>query len=283
MKQYRVSLVLVAALVLSMSACGKKSDDRAEAKAAVKVNGQVIGAAEIEPKAGNMDGPHKGSVSGERLKKIVDMELLRQAAVDSRLDADEKISARIASANRMILSTAYLEKALAAIGKPTEAEISAFYSQNPARFAERKQYEFNEFSIQVSPEKAVETQAQLGKLKKPQDFEQWLNANNIAHSSTPVSVMSDQLPEDVLQKILTVPIGGNTVLSSKGQMNVIFVLAAQLQPIALAQAQSDAARMLMEKRKHDMLENTLKQLRDKAKIEFVPPYTENGLVQAEKN
>jgi EpsD family peptidyl-prolyl cis-trans isomerase len=270
-------LILASVLSLTLSACGeKKPTVAAPSNVAVKVNGQAISVAEIDAKSGHGEGSNTHAISGAKLKSLVEMELLRQAAVQTKLDADENVRARIANSTRTILAMAYMEKQLAAIGKPTESDIKDFFNQNPARFAERKEYAFQEFSIQAPPGKAAEIQAQLGKVKNFQEFDQWLTGNNIPHGSAPVSVTSDRLPEDVLQKVKNVPVGGTAVVGGNEQMNVIFVLGQQSQPITLEQAAPMIPTILTEKRRTEALENMMKQVRDKAKVEYVAPYTANG-------
>jgi EpsD family peptidyl-prolyl cis-trans isomerase len=279
MNQTSKTLVLLAVLSLSLSACNdKKSTPSAESKVGVKVNGQAISVAELAVKSGHDVSNKQQAISEPKMKQMVDMELMHQAAVQSKQDTDEEVVARIAISTRTILAMAYMEKLLAAIGNPTDTDISDYYNNNPARFAERKEYQIQEFSVQPPPGKAAEIQAQLGKNKNAQAFDQWLTGNNISHDSTPVSVTSDRLPDDVLQKLKDVPVGGTAVVGNDAQMNVLFVLAEQpQQPIALAQAKQAISNMLLEKRKKEALDNSLKQLRDKAKIEYVPPYTANGL------
>jgi EpsD family peptidyl-prolyl cis-trans isomerase len=277
MKQTAKVLTLASVLILSLSACGEKKPVAvATSNVAVKVNGQPINVAEIDAKVGHEASSKTHAISGPKLKNMVEMEMLRQAAVQAKLDTDENVRARIANSTRTILAMAYMEKQLAAIGKPTESDIKDFFNQNPARFAERKEYTFQEFSIQPPAGKAAEIQAQLGKVRNFQEFDQWLTGNNIPHGSTPVSVTSDRLPDDVLQKLKNVPVGGTAVVGGNEQMNVIFVLGQQSQPITLEQAAPLIPTILTEKRKTEALENMLKQVRDKAKIEYVAPYTETG-------
>jgi len=249
----------------------------ADAKVGVKVNGQAISVAELEAKSGHDPSGKKQPLTEGRMKQMVDMELLRQAAVESNLDKDEAIRAKIAISIRTILAMAYMEKQLGAVAEPTEAEITDFYNKNPARFAERKIYQVHEFNIQVPPGKASEIRAQLGKGIKVEEFEQWLKGNNIPHSGSPLSVSTDRLPDDVLDKFKNVSVGGTTVLGGDEQMNAVFVLAEQTQPISLAEAKPAVALMMTEKRKQQALDNAMKQVRDKAKIEYIPPYSEKGL------
>jgi EpsD family peptidyl-prolyl cis-trans isomerase len=283
MNQTSKLLVLVAVASLSLSACTDKESTNAvksipaESKVGVKVNGEAVSVAELETKSGHDPSGKKQGLTEDRMKQMVDMELLRQAAVETGLDKDENIRARIAISNRTILAMAYMEKQLGSIGEPTEAEINDFYNNNPVRFAERKIYEVHEFNIQAPPGKAADIRAQLDKSVKAPEFEQWLKGSNIPYNASPLTVSSDRLPEDVLQKLKNVPVGGATVLGGDQQMNVVFVLAAQTQPISLAEAKPAVAATMMEKRKKEILDNTMKQLRDKAKVEYVPPYSEKGL------
>lgn len=270
-------LILIAAMNLALAACNEKNPMvAANSQTAVKVNGQAVSAAELETRAGGSADAHKRPISEETIKHAVDMELLRQAAVQAKLDMDENLRARIAVANRLILATAYMEKQLDAVAKPTETEINAFYNQNPALFAERKHYQFREFSIQPPPGKAAEIQAQLGKIKNYTEFDSWLTGKNIPHGSTLVSVTGDRLPEDVLQKLKNVTVGGAAVLGGENQMNVVFVLDEVKQPLTLAQAGPMISNMLMDKRKREALDKMGKQVREKAKIEYVAPFTEKG-------
>ncbi len=278
MNQTSKFLIVLAALSLSLCACTeKKPSGSAESKVATKVNGQAISVAELDIKSGNIEGVKKHAISEPMLKSIINLELLHQAAVQSKLDADENVRARIAIATRTILATAYMEKQLAAIGKPSKSEISTYFSQHPERFAERKKYDMQELLIQPPSGQEAEIQTQLGRSKKVDEFERWLTEKQIPHSNNQVSVTTDRITEEVLQKLKNIPVGGSIILGGKEQMHVIFKLAEQLQPVTLAQASPVIENMLMDKRKSEAIDNTVKQLRDKAKIEYVPPYTAEGL------
>jgi hypothetical protein len=61
-------------------------------------------------------------------------------------------------------------------------------------------------------------------------------------------------------------------------MNVIFVLGKNAQPLTLAEASRVIEFDLANKRKKEIVDSTLKQLHDKAKIEYIPPYSVNGFL-----
>jgi len=286
MNQKQTLIVLLAALSLSLSACsGKKTEATANSSPAMKVNGQVISAAELQLKGGMHTGEvdKKHPISEQAMQSMLSMELLRQAAVEAKLDADETVRARLAISMRSILAKAYLEKLLAEVAKPTDADISAYYNQHPERFSNRKQLTLKEVIIQPNTGNEAEIRAEVGKAKKITDFETWLQANKIAFNSAPGTATTDQIPEETLQKLKAVPVGGSAIVDGHDGMHVLFVLDAQPhQPLALEQASPMISNMLFEKGQKEALDNKIKSLRDKAKLEYVAPYTAKGLADAGK-
>lgn len=285
MKQQHKLIVLLAALSLALSACGeKKSETAADASPAVKVNGQIIGDAEFQLKGGMHTGraDKKHSISEDTMKSVLKLELLRQAAIESKLDTDENVRARMATSMRSILATAYLDKLFASVPKPTPAAIEAYYKQHPERFSDRKQLSMKEVVIQAGAVKEADIRAALGKVKKASDFEKWLLANKIPFNGGPITNTTDQIPEDALQNLKDVPVGGSMIQGSHEGIHVIFVLDAQPQPITLEQASPMIANLLLESGKKEAMDSMLKSLRDKAKVEYVAPYSEKGLAVTEK-
>jgi peptidyl-prolyl cis-trans isomerase C len=286
----KLLLIFLAVSSLSLNACSeKKPVAKSDSQIALKVNGQPIMAADFGVKPGLDGGSQMQPVSASDMKLMVDLELMRQAAVESRLDQDEAIRAKIAdsakdapkdspeNSARKALAIAYVNKQMSSVPAPTEAEVSAFFNSNPARFAERAHYELQACVIKPTAGKEAMIKAQLGKSKKFDDFEPWLKANKIQHGCVPVSVISDQEDDRLFQKLRNVPVGGSVVEDGKDQMTITFVRAMQKDPLTLDQAKPQIVKMLMDKRKAESYGNMLKQLRDKAKIEYVPPYSPKGL------
>lgn len=285
MKQQRKLIILLASLSLALSACGeKKSETAADANPAVKVNGQIISDAEFQLKGGMHAGGagKKHSISEDTMQSVLKLELLRQAALESKLDTDENVRARLATSMRSILATAYLDKLFASVPKPTPAAIEAYYKQHPERFSDRKQLTMKELVIPAGTVKETDIQAALGKVKTAADFEKWLQANKIAFNGGPITNTTDQIPEEALLKLKDIPVGGSMIQGSHEGIHVIFVLDAQPQPLALEQASPMIANLLLEGGRKEAMDSALKSLRDKAKIEYVAPYTDKGLTVMEK-
>jgi EpsD family peptidyl-prolyl cis-trans isomerase len=280
-KPNAIRLVLVAAISLALTSCSDNKQTTSD-NIAVKVNGQGIGVAELGSNPEWRTGNPPPRISQPAMRRIVDMELLRQAAIESGLDKDEEIRARLASSNRKILGMAYLDKQIAEADKASDAEIKTYYDSNEYRFAKRKQYEFIELSFQPPAGKAEEIKNQLNGIKSVDIFEKWLDTNTIAHSSARSSMTSDQINNEMLEKLKSASIGDAIVMGDDKRMNVIFVQAAEDQPLILEAAKQQISRTIVDEKKVDILEKLFKRVRDNAKIEYVAPYSERGLAPEEE-
>jgi len=273
-------LVLAAVLGVALVACSQKKDvgQKAASPAAMKINGEVITAADLQRQLeeSGMPPDSRNGITGKTMKVMINKELLRQAAIKEKLDADDKVRASIASTNRMILADANMQKQMAAIGKPTEAEVSAYFNQHPEFFAERKVYDLQEVAIKGASASEAAIKAKLASGVKLNDFLHWLDQQKIAHDAQQLSASSDRMRDDVVKKLKDARVGQAIIVDDTNQLVVVFMNSAQPQPVSLVDASPLIMKRLFNQKVGEGMENTLKKLHDQAKIEYVPPFTENG-------
>lgn len=268
----KISLLAVA-LSLLFAACGDKP--ATTANAAIKVNGEAIGAAEIEAKLqsyAHLPAEQKQSVTHTILTSFADSELLRQAALREKLDADPALQARLAGATRLIMANAYIEKTLAAAAKPSAAEIKAYYDQHPERYAQRKHYELREMVVLGGPAVLAEVDAKAVALGNLDKLGAWLLEKKIPHNEQPLSVTSEKVLESVLVKLRPAQGGEIIRLPGEDKMTVLGVNKVEAAPLPLEQASAVIASQLLEQRQGEAMKLAMKSLREQAKIEYLPPY-----------
>lgn len=271
----RITL-LAAALSLLLAACGDKP---AMTAAAIKVNGEAIGAAEIEAKLqsyAHLPAEQKQSVTNTILTSFADSELLRQAARREKLDADPALQARLAGATRLIMANAYIEKILASVAKPGAAEIKADYDQHPDRYAQRKRYDLREMVVLGGPAVLAEVDAKALALGDLDKLGAWLLEKKIPHNEQPLSVTSEKVLESVLEKLR--PARGGEIIRLPGgdKLTVLRVNKVEAAPLPLEQASAAIAGQLLERRQGEAMKQAMKTLREKARIEYLPPYPTPG-------
>jgi EpsD family peptidyl-prolyl cis-trans isomerase len=281
MKNTRFVFVVVVALGIALSGCSGKTPADQKGQVAVEVNGQPIMAAAFGVRARpDLSGSLLAPVSASDMKTMIDLELLRQAAVQDKLDQDETIHAELAKAPngvRKILAFAFINKQLSSVPSPTDADISAYYNSNPLQFAQRKHYVLQTCAVKSVVGREAEIKAELARSKKFGDFEQWLKTNKMKYGCVPVSWDSARVDEKLLRKLANVPIGGGVSHEGKDWMSITFVTTIKNDAVTLDQAKAQITKTLLSNRKAAAYVQMIKQLRDKATIEYVPPYTANGM------
>jgi EpsD family peptidyl-prolyl cis-trans isomerase len=273
-------LVIAALSGLALAGCG---DKESAAGAAVMVNGEALSAIELDAKLKqyeHLPPERKAAVSVTVLKSLVDLELLRQAAIADKLDADATIRARIDASNRMILANAFLEKRNAAVATPTAQEIKAYYEQHPDQFAKRKRFELEELMIEARPENAAVIKAKLEDGSDYKAFVAWLGEQKILNDVQPASASSEQMSDDVLGKLRDAKAGDTILIEGEDQLSVIRVNTVDPQPLSLAEAGPMIGQKLFQQRQTEAINQALNELREKAKIEYVAPYSEKGIAPA---
>lgn len=266
--------LLAAALTLLLAACGEQP--ASTAASAMKVNGTAIGAAEVAGKLeqyAHLPDAQKQAVTRTILNALADSELLRQAALAERLDADPAIQARLNGVNRLILTNAYIEKKMAALEKPSEAEIKRHYERHPERYAKRKSFDLHELVILGGRDRQAEVEAYLADVRKADELLTWLQNKKIPHHEQQRSVGSDQMLAPVLEKLRAARGGEVIRLPAEDKLTILFVNGVQIQPLTLAAAAPMIEEQLLEARKGKRMDELMQSLRDKAKIEYLPPYT----------
>ena len=106
-----------------------------------------------------------------------------------------------------------------------------------------------------------------------------MKANKVQQGCVPVSLDSAGVDEKVVQKLANAPVGGSIAGEGKGWMSITFVRDMKRESLTLDQAKAQIAKTLMHKKKAAAYAQMIKQLRGKAKIEYVPPYTANGMTE----
>lgn len=268
--------IITLAITLSLAGCGKKDEAKAT-QVAVKVNGDEITVHQINfelSRLGNFDPAQAEQVSAKLLKGLVDQQLFMQQAFEEKLDRDPQVVQALDENRRKILASAYVERLGQNVAKPTDAEIKTFYDQNPALFSERRIYKLEELQIQTTPQNVAEIKSRLAGTKSLDEFGAWLKSQNIPFHAAQDVKTAEQLPLELLPRLHTMKDGQALTLSGNNQLTILFLMASQTQPLTDAQARPMIERNLINTRKRELAEASLRKLRESAKIEYKGKYAE---------
>jgi EpsD family peptidyl-prolyl cis-trans isomerase len=131
------------------------TDAQARNQVAARVNGReitvhqinvMLDGAQDKRAANTAPAPRSG---GAALDRLIEQEVLVQAASAQMLDRDPNVLAAMEDARREALARAYLEKVSSTRPEPTDAEVHDYYLRNPLLFRNRKVYAIREVAVRL--------------------------------------------------------------------------------------------------------------------------------------
>ena len=274
-RSVRIAPFCVAVLLIgSLASCGAKSTSPSQV--AVKVNKEEISVHQINAmlsRSGNVPQDKIKEATSVIVERLIDQTLLLQQANEQKLDRDPNVVQAIDLARREIIARAYVErKVISALARPTDAQITAFYDKNPAMFA-RSRYHLREIAIQVPAERINEVleRAQASN-SEPQQFGNWLNAQQFQQSMVDVTRLAEQLEPDMLQKLASLNPGQGFIQRTPTGLRFVQVLEVEDKPVDRAIVRTYLGNLLTAQGRQEGVQSEIKRLRGLAAIEYVGDY-----------
>lgn len=264
------AVVCIAAL--TVVACGKGEGKKAATQAAARVNKEEISVHQINnvlSRSSNIP-PEQAKAAGRQvLDKLVEQELLVQQALEKKLDRDPKVMQSLESARREVLSRAYAEQVMSAAAKPATDEIKGYYAAHPELFSQRRVFSLQELAVRAAPKQIAALQQEMPRMKNLGEIANWLKSKNIPFSGNAGVKPAEQLPLDLLPKYHAMKDGQVTLLVGPAGALVVLLVASQNAPLDEASATPFIEQFLTNRKRVELAEAEIKQLKAKAKIEYL--------------
>jgi EpsD family peptidyl-prolyl cis-trans isomerase len=264
----RVPVVLVAS-ALALSACGKKP----EGQIVAVVNGEEVSLSDLnqEMRGANIpEGADRKLIQRSMLQRVIDRRLLAQAAKEQGIDRDPEYIAMQRRASQDLLIQMYSRKAASGIKVPDAAALDKFMAENPAMFAQRTQLQLDQivFDMPKSPE--VLKQFQQDKtLAAVAATAQRLGLKVEAGKG---GLDTATLPPAVLKQIQALPPGEPFIVPTGKKVVVSVITGKQPVSVPADQMRPAAVEAMRNQEFNKIGEQRLKEVRQRAKIEYQPGY-----------
>lgn len=205
------------------------------------------------------------------LDKLVDQQLLVLKAQTDKLDRTPDVQLALDAARREALANAYLQQFGASKPKPSESEVHRYYVEHPELFSQRRVFELQELNF--SAKTPAETQAAITEMSAsgvPLDqMIELLNARGVVFARTDSQRASEQISLELLPRLYKVKAGHSLVASNAKTMSVVYLKGWQEAATPEAVALPRVAQFLSNQALSQALDDVIKSLRLKAKIEYV--------------
>lgn len=278
-------LYVLICLALLTSACSKKegaTESKAETQVVAKVNGDEISVHQINYQLGRVTQNSRvqlteaqGKQAAEQiLARLVDQQLLKQQAIEAKLDRDPRVLQAIEASKNEILAQAYLEREMQSASKPSVSDVDTFFSEHPELFAERRVFRLQELVVDVSKDKHEEIRNSLKTINGINEIANWLKTKNYAFNANSNVKAAEQLPMEILKKVQLLKDGEFIVISTDRALNILHLAASQSVPISRDKATSIIEQYFLNQAKTDIAKKELAELNKNAKIEFIGAFSQ---------
>ena len=269
---YRAALALaLASAVLTLPACGKKSEAKVATQVAAKVGSEEISVHQVNQMLARMNTSANSpeavqALSRQVLENLIDQQLAVDEATEAKLHRSPEVVAQIEAAKREILARAYVQQLTASLPKPTEEDQKKYYADNPALFAERRVYNVQEIVARPGPATLELLNAHAS--KPMEEVAAALKAANIPFSGGSGVRPAEQIPLNVLPRVRALKDGQALAFSGGQGDSLLRVVSSQAAPVAEADALPRIEKYLSNQRASEAVAAQIKALRAKSSISY---------------
>lgn len=268
-----------AALPLLLVACGADKSS-ATSQVALKVNGDEVSVHQVElllqSRVAALPAPAASAAARSALDSLVDQELAAQAARKQGLDRDPRVLQLMEAAKRQVLAKAFHDGVGDRAIDPSSDEIDRYHDAHPELFSKRRLVQLQETTVTLPASKLEAFKLLTAGAASAARIQEIVKTEGLRASVRFLSVSPEDLPMPVLAQLASLNDGQSLVLQREGAARILTVLSTQAAPVGRAAAQRLIAQFLVNERKRDLVQQSMKSLRSEARIEFSAPYAALG-------
>ena len=275
----RSVLCLLGAGAVLLAGCGggeRKSDTQIAAtvnKGEISVH-QVQTVLQRQPRL--MAADAGGTAAARVLEDLIDQKLAAQAARDVSLEKDPRVVQSLEAARRELLALAWQESIAAKVSNPSTEEIDRYYEAHPELFAQRRLYILQETSLEGTPEQLGGLPAKVAQAQSADDVAALLQQAGVRSSARAIAMAAEDLPQKLLEPLSRLEPGRSGYFAQGSTVRIYTVLEAHKAPVERRLALNAIGAYLAKDRRNEAVSQAMKELRGKAKIEYLGGFAKGG-------
>lgn len=275
----RAALCSLAAGAVLLAGCGggeRKSDTQIAAtvnKGEISVH-QVQAVLQRQPRL--MAADAGGTASARVLEGLIDQELAAQAARDASLEKDPRIVQSLEAARRELLALAWQESIASRVTSPSSDELDRYYEAHPELFAQRRLYILQETSLEGTPELLGGLPEKVAQAQSAAEVAASLQQVGVRSSTRAIAMAAEDLPQQLLEPLSRLEPGRSGYFAQGSNVRIYTVLQVHKAPVERRLALNAIGAYLTKDRKSEAVSQAMRELRGKAKIEYLGGFAKGG-------
>ena len=258
-------IVLAIVLAFLVSSCEKKPGGQTVAV----VNNEEITAADLNAEMNNANvpaGEAGKAVRAQALDRLISRRLLAQQAKSDGLDKSPEFLNQQRRTTEDLLINMLISRQANTAQVPSAGEIAKFEAGRPGMFANHEIWTLDQLNYPLPKDPAVTTK--LAAAKSLDEVAQVLSAAGIQYTRGKKQFDSALLPPNLYAQLNNLPSGEPFIAPGPGKAVASVISARQPAPFSADESRQLALSQMRRAKINEMLEQRIKDLKAKAKIEY---------------
>jgi EpsD family peptidyl-prolyl cis-trans isomerase len=261
-------------IVVALAGCGRSQPDASTGASQVlarlaggEITTQQLNTLLASRQAMNADQ----AMRQQALDSLIDQRLLADYAKQNKLDRSPGVMAELQAAATAVLARAAADQLRSGAGRPTEAEIDAYYDAHPQAFSRRRVYRVDELAIALPASERAALETTIAQARQLDDIAAWLQKQQRVFKRQSGIVKPEDLRSDDALTLQSASVGTIRLLSDGNGSNlkVMQILQITPYPVLRADARAFIETQLTTQRQREFLDSEVASMRAKAAIQYL--------------
>ncbi|MGD0959932.1 MAG: EpsD family peptidyl-prolyl cis-trans isomerase [Methylomonas sp.] len=272
--------------ILLLSGCNEHEKEKGATQVIAKVNGEEVSVHQLNyvlSHTNNIQPENAEAAKKKILNNLVDVSILYQQALAEKLDRDPDVMMAVEQNKRQVIVQNWMQKIAKNAAKPTANEIEAYYTDHPDLFSQHKTFKIKEILINKIEGKQTALNDALDSSKKLDELLKKLDDNKIPYQAKQIIQGAENLPMEQLPTLAGLKDGQFITFDKSSAVLVLGVLSFTVENVDLAKATPVIEKYLTTKLHKELVEKAVKDLKDKAKVEYLGEFAALNSEQTANN
>ena len=273
-----LSTVLVLAAFGALHGCGNRQAG-SDTQVAARVNDEEVSIHQVQhvlQEQPRLIAEHGEAAPRRALDALVEQELAAQAAEEVGMHRDPAVVQALEVAKRETLARAFQDRLALQAVQPDADTIERYYDDHADRFAHRRLYSLQEFSIEANARQREAVRALAQGSATLAELQQGLSANRLRYSTRPLMMATEAVPTPLRSEVQALQPGRALMMERPRGIQLLYLVAVQDFALDRKTARPIIEAELLAQGRRERVEQGMKPLRQAARIDHLGRFAQDG-------
>ncbi len=271
-----LGMVVALAALGVLSGCGNRQAGN-DTQVAARINDEDVSVHQVQhvlQEQPRLMAEYGEAAPRKALDALVEQELAAQAAHDAGMQSDPSVIQALEAARRETLARAFQDRLARQAIQPDADTIDRYYDDHADRFAHRRLYSLQEFSIEANARQRETVRALAQASATLAELQQGLSGNKLRYSTRPLMLATEAIPTPLRAEVQALQVGRALMVERPRGMQLLYLVAVQDFRLDRNAARPIIEAELLAQSRRERVEQGMKPLRQAARIDLMGKFAQ---------